>query len=55
MTASRAARQSALGLLAGAGLVCLFVAYVQREGPGTTAGTPRSPAAATSTSTRFPG
>jgi hypothetical protein len=30
------ARQSAFGLAAGAGLLCLFVAYVQREGPGTT-------------------
>jgi hypothetical protein len=30
------ARRSAIGLSAGAGLVCLFVAYVQRDGPGTT-------------------
>jgi hypothetical protein len=29
-------RQSAVGLLAGAGLTCLYVAYVQRQGPGTT-------------------
>ena len=29
-------RRSALGLLAGAGFLPLFVAYVQREGPGTT-------------------
>ena len=36
MTASRVARQSTLGLLAGAGLLCLFVSYMQREGPGTT-------------------
>src|SRR5205807_6389321 len=36
MSASRVARQSALGLFAGAGLLCLFVAYVQRQGPGTT-------------------
>lgn len=36
MTASRVARQSTLGLFAGAGLLCLFVAYVQRHGPGTT-------------------
>ena len=43
MTASRVARQSTLGLLAGAGLLCLFVAYVQREGPGARAGTPRPP------------
>jgi len=34
--ASRSARRSAWGLLGGAGLVFLFVAYVQREGPGTT-------------------
>jgi hypothetical protein len=30
------ARSSRSGLLAGAGLVSLFVAYVQRQGPGTT-------------------
>jgi hypothetical protein len=30
------ARRSRFGLLAGAGLVSLFVAYVQRQGPGTT-------------------
>ena len=29
-------RRSRLGLLAGAGLLALFVAYVQRDGPGTT-------------------
>jgi hypothetical protein len=33
---SQDARRSALGLLTGAGLVFLFVAYVQRDGPGTT-------------------
>lgn len=33
---SRDARHSAFGLLTGVGLVFLFVAYVQREGPGTT-------------------
>lgn len=32
----QAARGSGFGLLAGAGLVFLFIAYVQREGPGTT-------------------
>src|SRR5258706_369622 len=36
MTRTRRARPSASGLSAGAGLVCLFVAYVQREGPETT-------------------
>jgi hypothetical protein len=36
MTRIPRARQSAFGLAAGAGLLCLFVAYVQREGPGTT-------------------
>lgn len=30
------ARRSAAGLLAGGGLVCLLVAYLQRAGPGTT-------------------
>lgn len=30
------ARRSAFGLLAGAGSLFLFVAYVQRDGPGTT-------------------
>lgn len=30
------ARRSRPGVLAGAGLVALFVAYVQRQGPGTT-------------------
>ena len=36
LIASRTARHSAWGLLSGAGLIFLFVAYVQREGPGTT-------------------
>src|SRR5690349_235995 len=31
-----AARRSAFGLLAGAGLLLLYVAWVQRAGPGTT-------------------
>jgi hypothetical protein len=31
-----AARRSTFGLLAGAGLVFLFIAYLQRQGPGTT-------------------
>jgi hypothetical protein len=35
LSTSRVARRSAFGLLAGAGLVSLFVAYVQRKGPGT--------------------
>jgi hypothetical protein len=30
------ARRSALGLLAGVGLLALLVAYIQRDGPGTT-------------------
>ena len=34
--ASRTSRSSVFGLLAGAGLLCLFVAYVQRQGPRTT-------------------
>ena len=33
---SRTGSRSAFGLLAGAGLVSLFVAYVQRDGPGAT-------------------
>jgi hypothetical protein len=33
---SRTGSRSALGLVVGAGLVSLFVAYVQRDGPGTT-------------------
>jgi len=33
---SSAARRSAWGLLSGAGLLSLVVAYIQREGPGTT-------------------
>jgi 4-amino-4-deoxy-L-arabinose transferase-like glycosyltransferase len=36
MSRSRTGSRSALGLLAGAGLLSLFVAYVQRDGPGTT-------------------
>jgi hypothetical protein len=36
MSRSRSASRSALGLLAGAGLLSLFVAFVQRDGPGTT-------------------
>lgn len=33
---SRIGSRSAFGLLVGAGFISLFVAYVQREGPGTT-------------------
>lgn len=36
MARSRASRQSLFGLLAGGGLLSLFVAYVQRAGPATT-------------------
>jgi hypothetical protein len=36
MTRLPSARQSAFGLSAGAGLVCLFVAFAQRQGPETT-------------------
>ena len=36
MSRSRTGSQSAFGLFAGAGLLSLFVAYVQRDGPGTT-------------------
>jgi hypothetical protein len=36
LSRSQAARHSTPGLLAGAGLVSLFIAYVQRQGPGTT-------------------
>jgi hypothetical protein len=36
MSRTRAGSRSALGLLVGAGLLSLFVAYVQRDGPGTT-------------------
>jgi hypothetical protein len=36
LATNRAARRSRFGLLAGAGLVFLFIAYVQRQGPGTT-------------------
>jgi hypothetical protein len=33
---SRTARRSAVGLLVGLGLLLVYVAYVQRQGPGTT-------------------
>ncbi len=33
---SEAGRRSAFGILTGAGLPLLFIAYVQRDGPGTT-------------------
>ena len=36
LMASRSARRSAWGLLCGAGFLFLFVAYLQRQGPGTT-------------------
>ena len=36
MSRSRSASRSAFGLIAGAGLLSLFVAFVQRDGPGTT-------------------
>ncbi|MGO9791643.1 MAG: hypothetical protein ACLP8S_19715 [Solirubrobacteraceae bacterium] len=36
MSRSRTGSRSAFGLFAGAGLLSLFVAYVQRDGPGTT-------------------
>jgi hypothetical protein len=36
MARSPHSARSLFGLLAGAGLLCLFVAYVQRDGPGTT-------------------
>ena len=36
LSTSQTARRSPFGLLAGAGLVFLFIAYVQRGGPGTT-------------------
>jgi hypothetical protein len=36
MIRSPTARRSAYGALVGAGLLLLFVAYVNREGPGTT-------------------
>lgn len=36
MARCRNSNQSLFGLLAGAGLLSLFVAYVQRGGPGTT-------------------
>ena len=36
MSRSRSGSRSAVGLFAGAGLLSLFVAYVQRDGPGTT-------------------
>jgi hypothetical protein len=34
--ASRTARRSAWGLLSGAGITLLFIAYMHRDGPGTT-------------------
>src|SRR5471030_2758427 len=40
------ARASAFGLLTGAGLLCLFVAWLQRHGPGITCCKPRPPAGA---------
>lgn len=36
MMRSSIARRSAFGLLSGAGVSLLFIAYVQRDGPGTT-------------------
>jgi hypothetical protein len=36
LSSSPTARRSASGLLAGAGFVSLLIAYVQRQGPGTT-------------------
>jgi hypothetical protein len=36
LSASATGRRSRFGLVAGAGLVFLYVAYVQRQGPGTT-------------------
>jgi hypothetical protein len=36
LSTSQSARRSGWGLLAGAGLLSLFVAYIQRQGPGTT-------------------
>lgn len=36
MATKPAIRRSAFGLLSGAGLLLLYVAYVQRDGPGTT-------------------
>jgi hypothetical protein len=36
MARSRSAHRFPFGLLAGAGFLSLFVAYVQRDGPGTT-------------------
>jgi amino acid transporter len=36
LATSRDARRSVMGVLTGQGLVLLFVAYVQRDGPGTT-------------------
>src|SRR5438552_15787642 len=36
MLANPTIRQSAFGLLSGAGVLLLYVAYVQRQGPGTT-------------------
>lgn len=36
LSRNASARRSAAGVLAGAGFLSLFVAYVQRDGPGTT-------------------
>ena len=36
LTQNASARRSAAGVLAGAGFLLLYVAYVQRQGPGTT-------------------
>lgn len=36
MASRRAARRSAFGLLSGAGILLVYVAWVQRAGPGTT-------------------
>jgi hypothetical protein len=36
LSTSATARRSRFGLLAGPGLVSLFIAYLQRQGPGTT-------------------
>ena len=49
------ARRSTSGLLAGAGLVSLFIATTSERDPEPPAGTHQPPPAATSTSTPFPG
>jgi hypothetical protein len=36
LSANKSARRQRAGLLAGVGLLCVFIAYVQRRGPGTT-------------------